>query len=124
MNELKLREALETIAKLHIIGPMTSEQGRQLMLVTDIAEKALAASKQEPQAQAEPSYWEEEARRYAGNADFWREQCAKKDAALEACVDALGTCRIMSKDNDGNYTIEVTPKIITSAIKQAKDSLK
>lgn len=54
----------------------------------------------------------------------YTEAIAKKDDALDACVEALGTCRIMSKDNDGNYTIEVTPKIITSAITQAKGARK
>ena len=35
-------------------------------------ERLQALLAEQPQ---QPSYWEEEARRYAGNADYWRERC-------------------------------------------------
>ena len=39
------------------------------------------------QAERQESYWQEEARRYAGNADFWREKAKAAVAAeREACA--------------------------------------
>jgi hypothetical protein len=39
------------------------------------------------QAEKQESYWQEEARRYAGNADFWREKAKAAVAAeREACA--------------------------------------
>ena len=34
------------------------------------------------QAEKQESYWQEEARRYAGNADFWREKAKRQRQAL------------------------------------------
>lgn len=185
MNE-KLREALAIVEKYGMKGDViykeiealaASKQEPQLLQKSFdelVAERR--ASKQEPQAQAEPEVvaeihsdtlrwrvsddhkihecghaylitlqshreamagWnvtkrrlesqayhaEQDAQKLRAHCVDYREAISKKDAALKVCVEALGTCRIMSKDNDGNYTIEATPKIITSAIKQAKDSL-
>lgn len=40
------------------------------------------------QAERQESYWQEEARRYAGNADFWREK-AKRQPLTEEEIEAL-----------------------------------
>ena len=37
-------------------------------------------------------------------------------ALLRQALEALGTCRIMGADADGNYTKEITPKVIQTAI--------
>jgi hypothetical protein len=42
------------------------------------------------QAEKQGSYWEEEARRYAGNADFWREK-AKRQPLTEEEIGLLTT---------------------------------
>lgn len=42
------------------------------------------------QAERQESYWQEEARRYAGNADFWREK-AKRQPLTEEEIDAIGS---------------------------------
>jgi hypothetical protein len=48
------------------------------------------------QAEKQESYWKEEARRYAGNADFWREKAALVAAAeREACAQVC--------ENIGDY---------------------
>ena len=44
-----------------------------------------------------------------------------QDAALTAAREALEINRVMAKDDEGNYTREVTPKIITNAIAKIKD---
>lgn len=136
--------------EIEALAASKQEPIKQSEMYRELVQSKLA-SKPEPQAQAEPEvpphldvrrimlrivpgFDEEGEEVYAKTVDevvellsemgLWSEAIAKKDAALKACVKALETCRIMSKDNDGNYTIEATPKIITSAIKQAKDSLK
>lgn len=43
--------------------------------------------------------------------------------AAQVALDALGTCRIMGVDADGNYTREITPKVITKAIASLKEAL-
>ncbi len=43
--------------------------------------------------------------------------------ALRLALDALGMCRIMAADSDGNYTKEVTPKVITAAITACQEAL-
>ena len=40
------------------------------------------------QAEKQELYWQEEARRYAGNADFWREK-AKRQPLTEKEIEAL-----------------------------------
>jgi hypothetical protein len=43
------------------------------------------------QAERQESYWEEEARRYAGNADFWREKAKRQpltDEEIKAVIRA------------------------------------
>jgi hypothetical protein len=48
------------------------------------------------QAERQESYWQEEARRYAGNADFWREKAKAAVAAeREACAQVC--------ENIGDY---------------------
>jgi hypothetical protein len=42
------------------------------------------------QAEKQGSYWEEEARRYAGNADFWREK-AKRQPLTDEQIGLLTT---------------------------------
>jgi predicted acyl esterase len=42
------------------------------------------------QAERQESYWQEEARRYAGNADFWREK-AKRQPLTEEEIGLLTT---------------------------------
>lgn len=44
-------------------------------------------------------------------------------ATLEQMVGALEINRVMSTDSDGNYTIEVTPKIIKEAITAGRAAL-
>jgi hypothetical protein len=43
--------------------------------------------------------------------------------ALEAALSALESERIMAQDDQGNYTVEVTPKRILDAIEQVKAAL-
>jgi hypothetical protein len=38
------------------------------------------------QAERQESYWQEEARRYAGNADFWREKAKRQPLTEEEIV--------------------------------------
>ncbi len=38
---------------------------------------------------ARDQHWQEEARRYASNADFWREKCERDTALLRQCLEAL-----------------------------------
>lgn len=45
------------------------------------------------QAEREESYWQEEARRYAGNADFWREKAKRQPLTEEEIVQLLGNVR-------------------------------
>ena len=45
------------------------------------------------------------------------------DALLRQALDALGTCRIMGADADGNYTKEITPKVIQTAIAALRERL-
>ena len=50
-------------------------------------EKAQAALRHAiEQAEKQGAYWEEEARRYAGNADFWREKAKAAVAAEQTAV--------------------------------------
>lgn len=44
-------------------------------------------------------------------------------SVIEQLVGALETCRIMSADDQGNYTKEVTPKIIQAALAAGKQAL-
>jgi hypothetical protein len=37
-------------------------------------------------------------------------------ALMREALDALGTCRIMAQDIAGNYTREVTPKVVVDAV--------
>lgn len=46
-----------------------------------------------------------------------------KDEALRMALDALGTCRVMAADKHGNYTREVTPKVVLTAIAALKAAL-
>jgi hypothetical protein len=48
---------------------------------------------------------------------------SNKREALEAALSALESERIMAKDGQGNYTIEVTPKRIIDAIEKVKAAL-
>jgi len=48
------------------------------------------------QAERQESYWQEEARRYAGNADFWREKAkaavaAEQTAVLQTIEEFMGS---------------------------------
>jgi hypothetical protein len=48
------------------------------------------------QAERQGAYWEEEARRYAGNADFWREKAkaavaAEQTAVLQTIEEFMGS---------------------------------
>lgn len=43
--------------------------------------------------------------------------------ALEAALSALESERIMAKDGQSNYTVEVTPKRILDAIVKVKEAL-
>ena len=48
------------------------------------------------QAEKQESYWQEEARRYAGNADFWREKAkaavaAEQTAVLQTIEEFMGS---------------------------------
>jgi hypothetical protein len=48
------------------------------------------------QAERKESYWQEEARRYAGNADFWREKAkaavaAEQTAVLQTIEEFMGS---------------------------------
>ena len=42
---------------------------------------------------------------------------------LEKVLKALGTNRVMAQDAGGNYTVEVTPKLITDAMADINESL-
>ena len=44
-------------------------------------------------------------------------------ALITQMLEALGTCRIMSSDADGDYTKEVTPRVIQKAISAAREYL-
>ena len=44
-------------------------------------------------------------------------------ALLRQALEALGTCRIMGADADGNYTKEITPKVIQTAITALRERL-
>jgi hypothetical protein len=49
------------------------------------------------QAERQESYWEEEARRYAGNADFWREKAKRQpltDEEIERACLPLGAAML------------------------------
>ena len=41
------------------------------------------------QAEKQESYWQEEARRYAGNADFWREKAKRQPLTEEEMLEIL-----------------------------------
>jgi predicted RNase H-like nuclease (RuvC/YqgF family) len=45
------------------------------------------------QAEKQESYWQEEARRYAGNADFWREK-AKRQPLTDEEIDKLAVSMV------------------------------
>ncbi len=45
------------------------------------------------QAERQESYWQEEARRYAGNADFWREKAKRQPLTDEEIERATGSDR-------------------------------
>jgi hypothetical protein len=45
------------------------------------------------QAERQESYWQEEARRYAGNADFWREKAKRQPLTDEEIEQATGCAR-------------------------------
>jgi hypothetical protein len=49
-------------------------------------------------------------------ADAYQRTIQQMESALRQAHAALGTCRIMGADADGNYTIELTPKQITAAL--------
>ena len=44
-------------------------------------------------------------------------------ALLRQALEALGICRIMGADVDGNYTKEITPKVIQTAITALRERL-
>ena len=44
-------------------------------------------------------------------------------ALLRMALEALDTCRIMGADADGNYTKEITPKVIQTAITALRERL-
>jgi hypothetical protein len=49
------------------------------------------------QAERQESYWQEEARRYAGNADFWREKAKRQpltDEEIERACLPLGAAML------------------------------
>ena len=68
---------------LEALGSSPYPQPRQMA--------AIAALKA---ALAEPDYWEEEARRYASNANYWRKRCVSCGGALPATGqdDRTGEC--------------------------------
>lgn len=45
------------------------------------------------QAERQESYWQEEARRYAGNADFWREKAKRQPLTVQEIEQATGCDR-------------------------------
>ena len=48
---------------------------------------------------------------------------SKQIDALKLALEALNTNRVMAKDSDGNYTREITPKLIVGAITAIKEAL-
>jgi hypothetical protein len=42
---------------------------------------------------------------------------------MKQALEALNTCRVMGADDDGNYTKEITPKVITSAITALRQAI-
>lgn len=122
MNE-KLIEALEEIEMdARVMRPYVGQVAR----LGKIARGALAASKQEPQAQAgEPKTleWMEQPRHIADAATIrlLTEAIAKKDAALKACVEALESY------SKSPYVKKQHPKrhaAGNAAITQAKEAMK
>jgi hypothetical protein len=53
------------------------------------------------QAEKQESYWQEEARRYAGNADFWREK-AKRQPLTDKEIDKLAVSMVKG-DKSANW---------------------
>lgn len=72
-----MKQALE-YTRPGAIVPVTPET---VKILVDALRLAIQAERQE-------SYWQEEARRYAGNADFWREK-AKRQPLTEEEIEAL-----------------------------------
>jgi hypothetical protein len=78
-------EALETIAD-EVFSPYDNQLGSAILALRHAIE----------QAEKQGAYWEEEARRYAGNADFWREKAkaavaAEQTAVLQTIEEFMGS---------------------------------
>jgi hypothetical protein len=59
------------------------------------------------QAERQESYWQEEARRYAGNADFWREK-AKRQPLTDEEIEAVWKVA-MFEDNGRHALLDNQP---------------
>jgi hypothetical protein len=66
------------------------------------------------QAEKQESYWKEEARRYAGNADFWREKAALVAAAERAACAKVCENIYAGDEGAGDWP---TPEMCAAAIR-------
>lgn len=51
------------------------------------------------------------------------EEALSVEDTLKLALEALNTNRVMAKDSEGNYTREITPKLIVEAITAIKEAL-
>ena len=77
-----LRQAAE-----QALDALEMYQSKSSVQAFDDAVKALRAALAEPEQ--EPDYWQEEARRYAQNADFWREKYKTDRELMQQALEAL-----------------------------------
>jgi hypothetical protein len=71
-------EAIEAVVDLIEMGGVVGQE--------DIVKCLRSAIEQ---AEKQESYWQEEARRYAGNADFWREKAKRQPLTEEEMLAIL-----------------------------------
>ena len=83
-------EALEETesALARCMGPHKAEEGDRHRALAKSRTAITALRLAIGQAEKQESYWQEEARRYAGNADFWREK-AKRQPLTEEELEEL-----------------------------------
>ena len=73
--------------------PIAQEPCQAMCVFSDvrckIRDNTPQVAPQVTQQEKQESYWEEEARRYAGNADFWREKAKRQPLTEEEMLEIL-----------------------------------
>ena len=96
-----MKQALEALeetesALARCMGPHKAEEGDRHRALAKSRTAITALRLAIEQAEKQGAYWEEEARRYAGNADFWREKAkaavaAEQTAVLQTIEEFMGS---------------------------------